>query len=131
MTDALDVAFARSFIDAWNAAWMAMDTGALLAMCSEGVSVDDTGEAGVIAGAEAVSEYVENLLRAASIQSTSEEGMYLSLDRTRLMVRHRTIVTPAGTDARVTVSGVALFEFEDGLVSRWTAFVRDPDWMGR
>ena len=131
MTDVLDPTFARSFLDRWNAAWRAMDTEALVAMCAEEITVDDTGLHRAIQGREGVAEYLAGLVRAAAIESTEDEGTYLSLDRERLAVRHRTTVRPAGSEATVTVAGVAIFEFADGLVSRWTAYVRDRDWMSR
>ena len=131
MSDALDADFARSFLDRWNAAWRAMDAGALVAMCADAITVDDTGEHRAIEGRAAVAEYLEGLIRAASIEATADEGTYLSLDGERMAVKHRTVVRPAGSDTSVTVAGVAIFEFEDGLVSRWTAYVRDPDWMSR
>lgn len=131
MSDVLDTDFVESFLDGWLNAWREMDSEALAAKCAPDVVLDDTGANRALVGREDVAEYLGGLLLAAAIESIENRGMYLSQDRQRLLAHHVTVVRPPGSTEVVAVEGVAVFEFVDGLIARWTALVRDPDWMGR
>lgn len=129
----LDEQFVHDFLDRLAEAGRARDAGRVVSLCTEDVVFDDVGEGKTIVGREGLRELLAGIYDVVSdFELEISPERYLSLDRTKVAVRWRA----AGTlrhppEKRIDIETAEFYEFRDGLVSRWTFFARDRDWLGR
>ena len=129
----LDEQFVRDFLDRFAEAARAGDFHRVVSLCTEDVVFDDIGEDKPVVGRAALQELLTGLYGVVSdFELEISRVRYLSLDRTEAAARWRaagTLRHPPGE--RIDLETVEFYEFRDGLVSRWTFFARDRDWLGR
>ena len=129
----LDEQFVYDFLDRFAEAGRARDADRVVSLCTEDVVFDDTGEGKTIVGREALRELLTGIYGVVNdFELEISPERYLSLDRTKAAVRCRA----AGTlrhpsEERIDIETAEFYEFRDGLVSRWTFFARDRNWLGR
>lgn len=125
MVDRIDFDDLTRFLDRWDAAARAGDAAALTAMCAPNVVYDDGGPEREIEGRAAVEELIGALI-VAGVPDLERRDLFLSDDGSAGGVMYRGTYPVSGRE----LESVELYEFEGGLLSRWTVFVRDLDWTG-
>jgi steroid delta-isomerase-like uncharacterized protein len=130
-TQALDATFVRDFAQRWLGAWNAHDADALLAMCTEDVTWEDPTAPEVAHGHAAVREFLRTVWTIfPDLSFTFPEAPLVALGGSdagqvwRLsgtFLGSDPIVGFAPTGKHVEQDGIDLYEFRDGLVSRYRA----------
>jgi steroid delta-isomerase-like uncharacterized protein len=123
---------ARSFADAWRAAWNSRVPAEVLALCAPEVEWDDPLTDGVERGADAVRRYLESLWAAfPDMELEWMEPPLCSPEAGRVACRWRMTATMLGplepqgfaaTGRRLDAQGVDVFGLRDGVVHTYDGF---------
>jgi hypothetical protein len=101
-------------------------------LCTDDVIFDDAGVDRAIRGRDALIEFLGSIYGLAVDVEVQILDRYISLDGASAAahwVATGTLREPLGQPARLETA--ELYEFRDGLISRWTFIVRELDWLGR
>ena len=128
--DAISDELVERFLSTLTEAHNTRDADLAASLCAPNVVVDDHGADDVMVGNEALRELFGGIFRVVPDIKFERIGPhFLSEDRTVLCARWRTTGTRAEGD-QFKVETIGLYRFRDGLVSEYTIFVRDRDWLG-
>jgi steroid delta-isomerase-like uncharacterized protein len=127
--DHVDAEFVRSFADRWLAGWNDHDVEALVGLCTEDVLWDDPALPQPERGRQAVREYLRGTWSMfPDLAFTLPEPPMLALDGPRAaqvwimtgtMLGSDPWVGFAPTGKRLAIEGIDVYEFREGLVSRY------------
>ena len=101
-----------------------------MSLCAPDVVVDDHGSSETLVGREELRELFGGIFPVIPDVAFERIGpaMYSS-DRTTLCARWR--ISGTGPNGQpFTVESVDLYRFRNGLVSEYTIFIRDVNWLG-
>ncbi len=139
------VAAVREWSEAWVLAWNSRDIDAILALVDEDFCYDDvTTWDGPLNGKDEFREYLEMVFRAfpdLKFEPTDWPVMF-SLDGRHAAVASRAIATFSGdmrggtsplvlapTNATIDLFCLDLYEFEGGVLRRWTALNKEVEML--
>ena len=134
MAQQIDDRFAREFAERLHAAVNAHDADAVAALCTEDVVWEDPAAPGPLRGRDAVRRFHRDIMFRSLPDARIEliDGPYLSLDRTRVVVRSRITGTMTGpmeppgfgpTGAPVEFETAEFWQFDGGLLAHETVVV--------
>ena len=124
MADRIDAQTLTEFLDRWDEAAAAGDADAIAGMCAPDVVFDDTGIEAAIVGRDNVSELLGSLFADGPPRVYQRQDEFLSTDGNGGGARFGLVFATGRA-----IETVDLYEFDgEGLVSRWTTFIRDTDW---
>ena len=118
-------AWLAGFLDQWDAAYQAGDVSGMTALCTPDVVLDDVGAGSELQGRQAVAEVLGGIFGRGGALELERSAIYVEDDGSGGAAVYRT------SRGERVVESIDLFEFRDGLVARWTTFVRDREWIGR
>lgn len=129
--DVLDETFVREFLRKLGAAGCAMDAGAVAALCTEDVLFEDATRSGAMRGRWLVEELFGGIFGVMVWMDFELVGApFVSSDSQTAAARWR-VAGLTGDGDPVGFESVDLYRFSHGLVSEYTMFVRDPNWLDR
>jgi steroid delta-isomerase-like uncharacterized protein len=126
----VDAAFVRSFTQRWVDGWNAHDADSLLALCTDDVSWEDPAAPEIAHGHAEVREFLQTIWTIfPDLSFTFPEPPLLAVEGSRaaqVWQLSGTFLGPdptgfAPTGRHVDQEGIDLYEFRDGLVSRYRA----------
>jgi len=132
MARGLDPQFLEDFFDRLLRAAQDRDPQQVAVLCTEDVIFDDAGAERILVGRDSLMELLGTIYGIAAELNLEIVDRFLSLDGKTAAARWRAtglLRDPPGRAAQFETT--ELYEFRDGLVSRWTFMVRDLNWMGR
>jgi predicted ester cyclase len=122
--------FVRDFVEQWKVAWESGDANQVVSLCTDDVVIKDPAAPETLYGRGAVGELTGALFKAfPKMQFEILGGPYLSFDGTKAAVHFRVMCTMLGplhppgfapTGQRVEFEAVDLYEFREGLLSKYT-----------
>lgn len=125
----VDADFVRSFVQRWVDAWNGHDADTIVSLCAEDVVWDDPSLPEPVQGRDAVRKYVGDVWTTfPDLTFTLPEPPLVAVDGPRAAQVWQMSGTMLGPDAwagfaptgkRIDQPGVDLYEFRDGLISRY------------
>lgn len=125
----VDAEFLRSFADKWLAGWNKHDVEGLVSLCTEDVLWDDPALAAPERGHDAVRAYLRGTWAMfPDLAFTLPEPSMIALEGPRAAQVWLMTGTMLGSDPwagfaptgkRIEIEGIDIYEFRDGLVSRY------------
>lgn len=138
----VDETFVRSFTERWLGAWNARDPDRIVSLCTEDIVYEDPAipnESHSVKGRDETRRFLEEFfVTFPDLELKIPEQPLLALDNSRVAVRWDmtgTMLGPTGppglgpTGEFMRGQGVDLYDFRDGLLSRYQAFYDLAEWL--